>query len=66
MNEHPEQDLPFDFVKLTSYVNANIPHSIKFTIPLKKNTDMISIIGSLDVLKPEPKQLSLMESHPRP
>ena len=51
MSEHPQQDIPFDFDKLTSYVNAKVPDSIKFTIPLMKNTDLISIIGSLDATK---------------
>ena len=51
MSEHPQQDLPFDFDKLTSYVNAKVPDNIKFTVPLMKNTDLISIIGSLDATK---------------
>ena len=51
VSEHPQQDLPFDFDKLTSYVNAKVPDNIKFTIPLMKNTDLISIIGSLDATK---------------
>ena len=47
----PQQDLPFYFDKLTSYLNAKVPDNIKFTIPLMKNTDLISIIGSLDATK---------------
>ena len=51
VSEHSQQDLPFDFDKLTSYVNAKVPDNIKFKIPLMKNTDLISIIGSLDATK---------------
>ena len=51
MSEHPQQILPFDFDKLTYYVNAKAPDNIKSTIPLMKNTDLRSIIGSLDVTK---------------
>ena len=31
--------------------NEKVPDNIKFTIPLMKNTDLISIIGSLDATK---------------
>ena len=48
VSKHPQQDLPFDFDKLTSYINAKVPDNIKFTIPFK-NTDLISSIGSFDV-----------------
>ena len=49
VSEHPQQNLPFDFDKLMSYVNLIVPDNIKFTIPLMKSTDLHSIIGSLDV-----------------
>ena len=51
MSKHPQQDIPIDFDKLTSYINAKVPDNDKFTIPLMKNTDLISIIGSVDVTK---------------
>ena len=51
VSEHPQQNLPFDFDKLMSYVNSKVPDNIKFTIPLMKSTDLRSIIGSLDVTK---------------
>ena len=34
VSELPQQNLPFDFDKLMSYVNSKVPDNIKFTIPL--------------------------------
>ena len=51
VSEHPQQNLPFDFDKLMSYLNLKVTDNIKFTIPFMKSTDLRSIIGSLDVTK---------------
>ena len=51
MSKHHQQDIPINFDKLKSYINAKVSDNNKFTIPLMKNTDLISIIGSLDVTK---------------
>ena len=51
VSELPQQNLPFDFDKLMSYVSSKVPDNIKITIPLMKSTDLRSIIGSLDVTK---------------
>ena len=51
VSEHPQQDLPFDFDKLTSYVNSKVMIISNLQYHLMKNTDLISIIGSLDATK---------------
>ena len=47
VSEHPQQNLPLDFDKLMSYLNLKVPDNIKFSIPLMKSTDLLSIFGSL-------------------
>ena len=51
MSKYPQQDLPFDFDKFTSFAHAKVSDNIKFTILLMKNNGLISIIGSLEVTK---------------
>ena len=50
-SEHPQHNLHNDFGKLSSYVDTKVPRNVEFVIPLMKNTDLLSIIGSLDTTK---------------
>ena len=46
--ESGDDTFPYDFSKLNAYVESKIPQHVKFTIPVMKIDDLLSIINSLD------------------